>query len=229
MTGTGNFKWRPMSFIAQMGDVYLNEKCHTAMCLSAEPDVLMEFSINEKGTATGGKQGDQKQVGEYDEKYGRGESHLRMYYSYPWNGILECVNNEVAFEIEYEVEKTGSKSQVVSEKIVEKNIKPVVNKAIVKNTREVMPEIIADVYRGKYGNGAVDGSERFTKLTKAGYDAVAVQNKVNWVYKVAKGLYTGDKAIDHKYGSGEQRRKTLGTWYDVVQKEINVLAGIDKW
>lgn len=229
MTSTGNFKWRPMSFIAQMGDVYLNEKCHTAMCLSAEPDVLMEFSINEKGTANGGKVGDQKQVGDYDEQYGRGESHLKMYYSYPWNGILECVNNEVAFEIEYEVEKTGSKSQVVSEKIVEKNIKPVVNKAIVKNTKEVTPEIIADVYRGKYGNGAVDGSERFTKLTKAGYDAVAVQNKVNWVYKVAKGLYTGDKAIDHKYGSGEQRRKTLGIWYDVVQKEINVLAGIDKW
>ena len=100
MTGTGNFVWRPMSFTAQMGDTYLNEKNHTAMCLSAEPDVLMEFSINEKGTATGGKTGDQKQHGEYDEAYGRGESHLKLYYDYPWNGILQCVNEEIAFVVE---------------------------------------------------------------------------------------------------------------------------------
>ena len=100
MTGTGNFAWRPMSFTAQMGDTYLNEKNHTAMCLSAEPDVLMEFSINEKGTATGGKTGDQKQHGEYDEAYGRGESHLKLYYDYPWDGILQCVNEEIAFVVE---------------------------------------------------------------------------------------------------------------------------------
>ena len=100
MVGTGNFAWRSMNFIAQMGDTYLNEASHTAMCLSAEPDILMEFSINEKGTALGGKTGDQKQHGEYDETYGRGESHLRMYYNYPWNGILQCINEEIAFVIE---------------------------------------------------------------------------------------------------------------------------------
>ena len=100
MVGTGNFAWRSMNFIAQMGDTYLNEASHTAMCLSAEPDVLMEFSINEKGTALGGKVGDQKQSGEYDETYGMGESHLRMYYDYPWNGILQCINEEIAFVIE---------------------------------------------------------------------------------------------------------------------------------
>lgn len=100
MVGTGNFAWRPMEFVAQMGDTYLNEKCHTAMCLSAEPDVLMEFSGNEKGTALGGKLGDQKQKGEYDETYGRGESHLKLYYNYPWDGILQCVNDSIAFVVE---------------------------------------------------------------------------------------------------------------------------------
>ena len=100
MTGTGNFVWRSMNFTAQMGDTYLNEKSHTAMCLSAEPDVLMEFSINEKGTALGGKTGDQKQSGEYDEGYNHGESHLALYYDYPWNGILQCVNDQIAFIIE---------------------------------------------------------------------------------------------------------------------------------
>ena len=100
MTETGNFAWRSMNFVAQMGDTYLNEKCHTAMCLSAEPDVLMEFSINEKGTALGGRTGDQKQKGEQDFTYGRGESHLKLYYDYPWNGILQCINDEIAFVIE---------------------------------------------------------------------------------------------------------------------------------
>ena len=100
MTGTGNFVWRSMKFIAQMGDSYLNERNHTAMCLSAEPDVLMEFSINEKGKALGGKVGDQKQSGEYDEGYGHGESHLALYYEYPWDGILQCVNEEIAFIVE---------------------------------------------------------------------------------------------------------------------------------
>ena len=100
MTSTGNFVWRSMKFIAQMGDSYLNERNHTAMCLSAEPDVLMEFSINENGKALGGKVGDQKQSGEYDEGYGHGESHLALYYEYPWDGILQCVNEEIAFIIE---------------------------------------------------------------------------------------------------------------------------------
>ena len=95
MTGTGNFVWRSMNFTAQMGDTYLNEKNHTAMCLSAEPDVLMEFSINEKGTALGGKIGDQTQKDDYS-----GESHLAKYYDYPWNGILQCINEEIAFVIE---------------------------------------------------------------------------------------------------------------------------------
>ena len=99
MTGTGNFVWRSMNFTAQMGDTYLNEKSHTAMCLSADPDVLMEFSINEKGTALGGKVGDQLQHGEYDETYGRGEAHLAPYYDFA-DGILQCVNDQIAFIIE---------------------------------------------------------------------------------------------------------------------------------
>lgn len=99
MLKSGNFKWRPMSFIAQMGDTYLNIKSHTAMCMSAEPDILAEFSIDENGGVEGRKSGDQKQHGEYDETHGRGESHLAFYYDYPWDGILECINDEVAFYV----------------------------------------------------------------------------------------------------------------------------------
>ena len=87
MCATGNFRWHLMSsgYIAQASDIYLNEACHTAMCLSAEPDLLMEFSISETG-GIDGAEGDQTE----------NESHIRAYYDYPWDGILECINMETA-------------------------------------------------------------------------------------------------------------------------------------
>lgn len=79
---TGLFGWRKMGVkSAQRGDIYLNEKCHTAVCVSpygsALGDLLAQFSISEKGTVTGTK-GDQT---------GR-ESNIKAYYSYPWDGTL---------------------------------------------------------------------------------------------------------------------------------------------
>ena len=79
---TGLFGWRKMGVkSAQRGDIYLNEKCHTAVCVSpygsARGDLLAQFSISEKGTVTGTK-GDQT---------GR-ESNIKPYYSYPWDGTL---------------------------------------------------------------------------------------------------------------------------------------------
>ena len=79
---TGLFGWRKMGVkSAQRGDIYLNEKCHTAVCVSpygsARGDLLAQFSISEKRTVTGTK-GDQT---------GR-ESNIKAYYSYPWDGTL---------------------------------------------------------------------------------------------------------------------------------------------
>lgn len=79
---TSLFGWRKMGVkSAQRGDIYLNEKCHTAVCVSpygsARGDLLAQFSISEKGTVTGTK-GDQT---------GR-ESNIKAYYSYPWDGTL---------------------------------------------------------------------------------------------------------------------------------------------
>ena len=79
---TGLFGWRKMGIkSAQRGDIYLNEKCHTAVCISpygsARGDLLAQFSISEKGTIIGAK-GDQN---------GR-ESNIKSYYSYPWDGTL---------------------------------------------------------------------------------------------------------------------------------------------
>ena len=70
-----------MSYVAQRGDVYLNERSHTAMCRTAAPEMLMQFSQNENGGILGGREGDQT---------GR-ESNVRPYYDYPRDGILRYV------------------------------------------------------------------------------------------------------------------------------------------
>lgn len=76
---SGLFEWKPMSFIAQRGDPYLKIGHHTAMCISAVPDMLAEFSISETG-GIDGRPGDQT---------GR-ESSIHAYYDYGngWDGIL---------------------------------------------------------------------------------------------------------------------------------------------
>jgi hypothetical protein len=161
MVASGNFKVEPMSYTAQAGDVYLNEKCHTAMCISAVPDVLGQFSINEKGTGYGGKVGDQKQSGEYDYTYGRGESHLRPYYDYPWDFILRCTNNEVAFVIGNDEAAGPSEEAVLAAKVIlgdynkgdarraalgrkYDTVQAVVNKAYTPKNKEKLTKAIAD-------------------------------------------------------------------------------------
>lgn len=79
---TGLWAWHPMGdgYVAQRGDIYLNEAHHTAMCKSAEPDLLIQFSISELGTVDGAE-GDQTGW----------ESNTRYFYDYPWDGKLAYV------------------------------------------------------------------------------------------------------------------------------------------
>ena len=77
--GSGLFSWKPMSFNAKRGDIYLDEENHTAMCIrnGGTADLLGEFSISETG-GIDGEPGDQT---------GR-ESWVHDYYSGHWDGIL---------------------------------------------------------------------------------------------------------------------------------------------
>lgn len=74
---SGLFEWKPMSFLAEPGDIYLNETNHAAMCQTQYPDVLSEFSWGDNG-AYGNQRGDQSGW----------EAHVCGYYDYPWDGIL---------------------------------------------------------------------------------------------------------------------------------------------
>ena len=78
-TKSGLFEvWDTNSTSAQRGDIYLNDACHTAMCISgSNPDTLGEFSLSERGTIDGAE-GDQTGW----------ESHITNYYNYPWNCTL---------------------------------------------------------------------------------------------------------------------------------------------
>lgn len=81
---TGLFEQRGLDFIAQPGDIYLNYSSHTAMCISTEPDLLGEFSINEHGGIIGGEVGDQTGY----------EALIRPYYDFPWNCILHYIGGD---------------------------------------------------------------------------------------------------------------------------------------
>ena len=76
-TASGLFEWKPMSFLAEPGDLYLCEEHHVAMCFTQEPDVLTEFCWGDVG-AYGNRRGDQSGY----------EAYAHAYYDYPWDGIL---------------------------------------------------------------------------------------------------------------------------------------------
>ena len=93
MLSTGNFRAHRMSdgyncddgYIAQRGDSYLNEINHTAMCISAYPDMLAEFSIAENGTIYGN-------VGDSTGW----ESSRGAFYGFPWDWCMECIADDSA-------------------------------------------------------------------------------------------------------------------------------------
>ena len=77
---SGLFEWKPISFIASPGDLYLNEENHVAICQQQVPDELSEFSWGDNG-AYGNKRGDQSGF----------ESRVNPFYDYEpdgWDGIL---------------------------------------------------------------------------------------------------------------------------------------------
>lgn len=73
----------------QRGDVLLNTVHHTAMYIGNGQ--IVQASINEKGTAKGGKPGDQKQLNGL-----KGEINICSYRNYPWNYVLRYQEPEPA-------------------------------------------------------------------------------------------------------------------------------------
>lgn len=91
-----------------------------------------------------------------------------------------------------------------------------------KKTNE---QIASEVIAGKWGNG----TDRKTKLTKAGYDYSAIQKLVNEKLGTASKKTVDELAkevIAGKWGNGTDRKTKLakaGYDYDAVQKRVNEL------
>lgn len=94
----------------------------------------------------------------------------------------------------------------------------------VKSIEEIANEVIA----GKWGNG----KDRVNKLTAAGYDASAVQDKVNELLKPKKTIEEiANEVIAGKWGNGKTRtNKLTAAGYDAnaVQDKVNELLKANK-
>lgn len=115
-------------------------------------------------------------------------------------------------------------AKAVAEGLVEfLNLK---KKASTSTPSKTVDEIAKEVIAGKWGNG----QDRKDRLTKAGYDYTAIQNRVNSLL----GKNETKKSIDEiareviagKWGNGSDRKKRLkaaGYDYKAVQKRVNEL------
>lgn len=162
--------WKP-------GDVHLNVNHH--VCMSVTPTTIAQASINEKGTTTGGKTGDQT---------GK-EIYIRDYYEYSrgWDCHLRYIGANVNTGGMYSVDTiarqviagswgTGKERKILLTKSGY-NYVAVQNRVneIMKGEKKTNGEIAREVINGKWGNG----DTRKSKLTSAGYNYTAIQKLVN--------------------------------------------------
>lgn len=105
------------------GDVLLNYSAHTAMMVSEHQ--LVQASINELGTTTGGKTGDQT---------GR-EIYERSYYNFPWSAVLRYTKQDEPV-VQKPVEKPVEQP---TQKPVETPVETPVQKPVEKPTVQVKP------------------------------------------------------------------------------------------
>lgn len=194
------------------GDVLLNAARHTAMYCGNGMEV--EASINEKGTAHGGKPGDQT---------GK-EFLIRSYRNYPWTNILRY---------------TGGNSATATEK----NFLEMGDWGTAVKTMQTMliecgyscGEAGAD---GEFGTGTDIAVRRFqmkNNLTVDGQYGTNSKAKLTALYNKKVGTTASTKkdvttvakeVIAGKWGSGDERKKKLtaaGYNYDTVQKKVNEL------
>lgn len=92
-----------------------------------------------------------------------------------------------------------------------------------KSVETVAREVIA----GQWGNG----NDRMARLKQAGYDAQAVQNRVNALLGVSTPSPNvdlnalADAVIRGEYGNGAERQRRLGANYAAVQAIVNRKMG----
>lgn len=159
------------------GDIHLKVGYHVAMSINDLE--IAHASINEKGTITGGKTGDQTGkeicIKNYEEYAGGWDMHLR----YPTQAStttkpLDTIAKEVIAgkwgngeDRKARLKAAGYDYNAVQEKV---------NNLFGKKSNS---EVAREVIRGEWGNGEA----RKSKLKAAGYDYATIQKLVNQMLK----------------------------------------------
>lgn len=230
--GSGLFSWKPMSFNASRGDIYLDEENHTAMCIRNDgaADLLGEFSISETG-GIDGEPGDQT---------GR-ESWVHDYYSGSWDGILHYNGMANTGSV-----PGGSGSGAPSGDVSELAERVIAGEFGNGDARRAAlgsryDEVQAEVNRILLGGGSgidVDAMARRViagefgnddeRRRRLGSNYDAAQRRVNEIL-LGSGSSSTSMDVDAmartvirgNYGNGEERRRRLGSYYSIVQSRVN--------
>ena len=160
------------------GDIHLNTKHH--VCMSINASQIAQASINEKGTVTGGKTGDQTgkeiYIRDYYEYSSGWDAHLR------YIGAITDVSPEVSVDTiarEVIAGKWGNgdtRIKLLTDAGYDYNtVQAKVNALLTGKELKSDGEIVREVIAGKWGNG----DTRKQKLTAAGYEYYAIQELVN--------------------------------------------------
>ena len=160
------------------GDVHL--KTHHHVCMSISNSKIAQASINEKGTITGGKTGDQtgKEIGirDYYDYSGGWDVHLR-YKGQNTEEHPDVSIDTVAREViagkwgNGETRKKLLTGAGYDYNTVQAKVNALLSGKELKSNEEIAREVI----KGKWGNG----ESRKHKLTAAGYDYSVIQKLVN--------------------------------------------------
>lgn len=160
------------------GDIHLKTQHH--VCMSISNTKIAQASINEKGTVTGGKTGDQT---------GR-EIWIRDYYDYSggWDLHLRYVGANTVVAPTFSIDTVArevlagkwgngdTRKKLLTEAGYDYNtVQDKVNALFSGKELKANEEIAREVIKGKWGNGA----DRKQLLTNAGYDYSAIQKLVN--------------------------------------------------
>lgn len=227
--GSGLFSWKPMSFNACRGDIYLDESTHTAMCVRNDgaADLLAEFSISETG-GIDGEPGDQT---------GR-ESKVANFYTGHWDGILHYNGKADGGAVVSSSTPSGSVSDLARRVIAgEFGNGDARRAALGSHYAEVQAEVNRILSGGSSSGGASVDIDALARRVIAGEfgngDArkkalgsnyAAVQRRVNEMLGVGMSVDVDALAravIRGEYGNGEERKRRLGANYAVVQKRVN--------
>lgn len=179
------------------GDVVLNIVNHTAMCISSETHNLVMASINEKGTVSGGKTGDQT----------GGEIKVRSYYNYPWDCVLRYTADG---------EQPEQDANVL---VVDGSFGPATTRRSQQWAGTEVDGVISyqPSTNKKYLYSAYTGCWQFLD---SGYDAGSSFIRALQIFLKNKGYYTG--AVDGWCG-----KKTVTAWQKWLQAEGYYAGPID--